>query len=116
VADLIIEREVVEKRRKKLESELARAVLKLRDMGAVRIILIGSLARDAWGPFSDIDLVAVVPTDERFLDRLKTAYLSIEPRVAMDILIYTPVEFEELSATSPFLTHALKGGKVLYAA
>ena len=54
--------------------------------------------------------------EERFLDRLKTAYVKIQPSVAMDLLIYTPDEFEERSETSPFLIHALRGGGVLYGA
>lgn len=110
------DRETLEKRLIKLQEELARAVDALREMGAERIVLIGSLAGEPVNPFGDIDLVAVMRTNKRFLDRLKEAYARIQPRVAMDILVYTPEEFEELRDSSPFLSHALKGGKVLYAA
>nr|WP_287152952.1 nucleotidyltransferase domain-containing protein [Candidatus Solincola tengchongensis] len=85
-------------------------------MGAEMIVLIGSLAREQVNPFGDVDLVVVMRTEKRFLDRLQEVYGRIQPRVAMDILVYTPEEFEELRDSSPFLSHALKGGRVLYAA
>lgn len=113
---MIPDRETLEKRRIKMEEELARAVDALREMGAERVVLIGSMAREPVNPFGDIDLVVVMRTDKRFLDRLKEAYARIQPRVAMDILVYTPEEFEEVGNSSPFLSHALKGGRVLYAA
>ncbi len=113
---MIPDRETLEKRRKKMEEELARAVEALREMGAEKVILIGSMAGEEVNPFGDIDLVAVMRTDKRFLDRLEEAYARIRPRIAMDILVYTPEEFEELRDSSPFLSHALKGGRVIYAA
>jgi len=113
---LLMDRNALEKRRAKLERELERAVEELKSMGAERVILIGSLAREDGSPLSDIDLVAVMRSEERFLDRLKVAYGRIMPKVAMDLLIYTPEEFAEMSKQSPFLIHALKAGRVLYAA
>jgi predicted nucleotidyltransferase len=113
---MIIGQEAIKERRARLESELTRATKCLKELGAVRIVLVGSTARSAWGPFSDIDLVVVLPTQERFLDRLKTVYEAIQPTVAMDILVYTPEEFEEMSNTNPFLIHALRESKVLHAA
>lgn len=113
---MIPDRETLEKRRKKLEEELARAVDALREMGAERVVLIGSMTRDPINPLGDIDLVVIMRTDKRFLDRLKEVYSRIQPRVAMDILVYTPEEFEELGDSSPFLSHALKGGRVLHVA
>ncbi len=85
-------------------------------MGAERIILIGSMADGDTGPCSDIDLIVVMQTEERFLDRLKKVYGRINPTVAMDILVYSPDEIEELYETSSFLSHALEKGRVLYAA
>ena len=113
---MIPDNDVLEKRKRKLRDELTRAVEELKRMGAERVILIGSMALDALSPFSDIDLIVVMQAQERFLDRLKTAYGKIQPAVAMDLLIYTPQEFEEMSSTRPFLIHALKESKVLYAA
>jgi predicted nucleotidyltransferase len=116
VIGLIVKHEELGKRREKLEKELDRAVDELKRMGAERIILIGSMAEGDIGPFSDIDLVVVMRTQERFLDRLKTAYGKIRPSVAMDILIYSPDELDDLRETSAFVIHALEKGRVLYAA
>jgi predicted nucleotidyltransferase len=116
VVGLLIAHEELEKRRHKLEKELARAVDELKRMGAERIILIGSMAEGNTGPFSDIDLMVVMPTQARFLDRLKDAYGRIQPTVAMDILIYSPQELDELREGSAFVSHALATGRVLYAA
>jgi len=116
VVGLIVKHEELEKRREKLQRELARAVDELRKMGAERIILVGSMAEGDIGPFSDIDLVVVMRTKERFLDRLKAAYEKIQPSVAMDILIYSPDELDDLRETSAFVIHALEKGRVLYAA
>jgi len=58
----------------------------------------------------------VMRTKDRFLDRLKKAYLAVQPSVAMDILVYTPEEFEEMKESSPFVSQALKEGRELYAA
>jgi hypothetical protein len=52
----------------------------------------------------------------RFLDRLKAAYGRIQPSVAMDILIYSPDELDDLCETSALVSHALEKGRVLYAA
>ncbi len=113
---LIVTREALNKRRQKMESELARAVDELKRMGAERIVLTGSMAEGDIGPCSDIDLIVVMQTDKRFLDRLKEAYGRIKPSVAMDILIYSPHEMDELRETSAFVMHALAKGRVLYAA
>ena len=113
---LIVEREKLNRRRQKMEGELARAVDELKRMGAERIVPIGSMAEGDIGPCSDIDLVVVMQTDKRFLDRLKEAYGRIRPSVAMDILVYSPQEMDELRETNAFVMHALEKGRVLYAA
>ncbi len=113
---MIPDRKLLLKRYEKMQSELTRAVRVLQEMGAEMIVLIGSMVKGPANPFGDIDLVVVMRTEKRFLDRLQEVYGRIQPRVAMDILVYTPEEFEELRDSSPFLSHALKGGRVLYAA
>jgi hypothetical protein len=49
----------------------------------------------------------------RFLDRLDEFY--DDAREAMDILVYTPQEFEEMKER-PFVKRALREGKMLYEA
>jgi len=111
---LIFDEEYLARRRRLLKEELIRAVRVLKDMGAQRVILVGSMAEDEKDSYGDVDLVVVMPTEKRFLDRLADVYTAIVPKVAMDILVYTPREFEELKETSPFLVQALSRGKGLH--
>ncbi len=105
-----------EKRRRELETELARSLEAIVALGAERVILFGSLATGNVGKASDIDLIIVKETDKRFLDRADEFYLAIDPTKAMDILVYTPQEFEAMQATSSFIRRAVPEGRVLYEA
>lgn len=101
-------------RRKRLIGELERIVEVLRSRGAEKIILFGSLARGDVGSSSDVDLIVVEKTDKRFLERLDDIYSAVQPRVATDILVYTPEEIESLRESSGFVRQALREGRVLY--
>lgn len=99
-----------------LRTELDRLVEGLKKAGARKIILFGSLARQDADEESDIDLIVVMDTPKRFVDRLALVYDELVPRVATDVLVYTPEEFEELRQTRPFIMEAIEEGKVLYEA
>ncbi|MFQ6099249.1 MAG: nucleotidyltransferase domain-containing protein [Armatimonadota bacterium] len=83
----------------------------LAALGAERVILFGSRARDDHEPWSDADLVVVMPSSLTFVERLVDVYRQVSPRITMDILVYTP---EEFAAGNPVIREALKEGKVLY--
>jgi len=104
------------KRKEKLYKELDEIVEELKKFGAKKIILFGSLANGKVGQTSDIDLIAVKDTKERFMDRLNSFYENFTPSVAIDILCYTPEELEDMSKCNRFIKRALKQGKVLYEA
>lgn len=98
-----------------LDEELQRFVMLLVDhYTPAKIILFGSLAADQARLWSDIDLVVVTNSHRRFLDRTKEALLLLRPRVGLDVLIYTPEEFETLSRERPFFQEEILKGKVLY--
>jgi len=103
-----------EKRKKELESELQRVLPLIINSGVKKVILVGSLARGEVHRASDIDLIIVKETDKKFMDRLDEFYSLLTPRVAMDIFVYTPEEFERMKEESHFLRIALRDGKVLY--
>ena len=98
-----------------LEAELERILNRIKNDPRVRkVLLFGSLARgDARDHSDDIDLIVVKDTQMRFLDRLDEFY--DDAREAMDILVYTPQEFEEMKER-PFVKRALREGKMLYEA
>lgn len=103
-----------EKRKKDLEEELQRVLPLIIQSGVRKVILVGSLARGEVHRASDIDLIIVKETEKRFVDRLDEFYSLLLPRVAMDIFVYTPEEFERMKEESHFLRMALREGKVLY--
>jgi len=56
-------------------------------------------------------------TEERFpiLERSKEVFSLLQPKVGVDILVYTPQEFKRLSETNLFFKEEiLKKGKVIY--
>jgi predicted nucleotidyltransferase len=97
-----------------LNAELERILDRLRRGPSVRkVLLFGSLARGDARDHSDIDMIIVKDAPLRFLDRLDEFY--DDAREAMDILVYTPQEFEEMKER-PFVKRALREGKMLYEA
>jgi len=80
-----------------------------------KVLLFGSLASGETGEWSDLDLVIVRETEKRFLDRTKEVMQLLRPRIGVDILVYTPAEYERLTRERPFVRDEIVGkGKVLY--
>lgn len=84
--------------------------------GVKKIILFGSLAGNEPEAADDIDLMVVMDTPVRFLDRLEQLYRVVKPTVSTDILAYTPDEFDQLLLYSSFVTQAVREGRILYEA
>lgn len=103
-------------RRAILDSELQRYLLLLQQQyHPEKVILFGSTASGQTGEWSDLDLVIIKQTDRRFLDRTKDVMRLLRPKVGVDILVYTPVEFEQLCQERPFFQNEIVAkGKVLY--
>lgn len=78
------------------------------------ILLFGSRARGDSDAGSDIDVIVVYRTDKRFLDRLEELYLAWDVPIAIDILAYTPEEFETMRVRNDFIRQALAEGEVIY--
>jgi len=97
-----------------LHSELDRILKELIVMGAKRIIHFGSSACGEAGLDSDLDLIVVIPSEENFPDRIAALYKKIRPKAAVDLLVYTPAEFDEMKESNMFLKNALREGRILY--
>jgi predicted nucleotidyltransferase len=100
-----------ERREALVQEELPRVTRELAALGAERVILFGSRARDDHEPWSDADLIVVMPSPLPFVERLADVYRRIRPRMTMDIFVYTP---EEFAAGGPVIERALEEGKTLY--
>jgi predicted nucleotidyltransferase len=81
-----------------------------------KAILFGSFARGESSSHSDVDIILIKKTTQRFFDRYESLLVDLNkaiPDYGVDILIYTPEELERI-ADRPFIAQALKEGKVLY--
>jgi len=105
-----------EERRALLEAELDRWVcLLIENYNPQRILLFGSLATGDVDEWSDVDLVIVKETSQRFLDRIREVLELLHPRVGVDILVYTPEEFDRLSCERAFIRQeVMEKGRLLY--
>jgi predicted nucleotidyltransferase len=98
-----------------VEHELQRIVNRLRGLDPERIILFGSYARGDFHEGSDIDLVVIRETQERFLDRIGSALELIDSRMPVDVIVYTPAECEQMKDRRAIMFDAIeREGKTLY--
>ena len=85
-----------------------------------KIILFGSYAYGNPKSNSDIDLLIIKETSERFIDRWSSVRrILTDPKrtIALEALVLTPQELSErLAKGDQFLAEILKKGEVLYAA
>lgn len=65
-----------------------------------RISLFGSYARGRHDLGTDLDVVVLMRTEEPFLERLRRLYSSCPLTVDVDILCYTPEEWDRVQETA----------------
>lgn len=83
-----------------------------------RIILFGSYARGEADEYSDLDVVVIKQTEQRFLERLIEAARCLDNDLGkVDVFVYTWEEFEEMKQSgNPFIEQVLAEGIVIYEA
>ena len=88
----------------------------LKAGGAKRAIVFGSYARGEADEYSDVDLVIIKETALPFLDRYTDFQQLFQvTRKALQILVYTPDEFEGMKARgNTFILNVIKDGVVIY--
>lgn len=103
-------------REKLLRQELERFInVVTQQMQPECIILFGSLATGQVGEWSDLDLVVVAETDLPFYERIKQVLQLVRPKAGMDILVYTPDEWADMTSQRLFVKgEILAKGKVVY--
>lgn len=102
---------------KQIQEELERIISVLRDTyKPEQIILYGSSVNRTSRTDSDIDLVVVKKTSQRFYDRIGDVLRLVRPREALDVIVYTPDEYARLTQDSWFVGEEVaRKGKVVYA-
>jgi predicted nucleotidyltransferase len=80
-----------------------------------RVILFGSVARGDADEYSDIDLIIIKETGQRFIQRSIDVMAYLPRDVSIDVLVYTPQEFQAMQEQgNPFIQEALKDAVLLY--
>jgi predicted nucleotidyltransferase len=101
-------------RRRMLERELEKIKRQLIDMGAIKIILFGSYAEGNIRSWSDLDIIALMPSARTGREWMAKIYDEVEREIDCDILAYTDEELEKAIPVSRFLRYALKTGRLIY--
>ena len=96
-----------------LEQEAERLTAEAAALGVQQVILFGSAVWGDPGLASDVDLLVVWDTPLDFLERTVALYRLLQPRVALDLLVYTPAEMEDMMHR-PFVRKVVEEGRVLY--
>ncbi|MBS3907224.1 MAG: nucleotidyltransferase domain-containing protein [Syntrophaceae bacterium] len=102
-----------EERRSKLQRSLNSIVESMKNMGAQKIVLFGSLANGDVDVNSDLDLFVLMPSAKTGKEWMDIIYSTVEKKVASHIIAFNQDEFRKELPTSSFLENIMKG-KVLY--
>lgn len=100
-----------------LQAKVQQAVEELKAYGAQQIILFGSAARGDADEYSDLDLIVIKPTTQRFLERLREVAVRCPVAGGEDVLVYTPEEWARMAERgNPFAEAAQREGRIVYEA
>jgi predicted nucleotidyltransferase len=102
-----------DERKAKLQKSLNLIVSQLKGMGALKIILFGSLVKGDVDVNSDIDLFVLMPSIKTGREWMDVIYRTVERKVASNIIVYNQEEFYEKLPSSSFLAN-ISEGKVVY--
>jgi len=84
-----------------------------------KVILFGSYAYGCPGPDSDVDLLIIKETTERFIDRWVTVRRILSDpkrKFPLEVLVLTPQELSKrLAIGDQFMKEIIEKGQVLYA-
>ena len=99
------------------EDRVRQVIEDLKPYQPLRVILFGSAARGDADAYSDLDFVVIKQTDQPFLARLKEAGLLVKVPGSVDVLVYTPEEWQLMQEQeNPFAERILSEGRVVYEA
>ncbi len=114
--DAITPVEAIKQRLVRLSSELDRFIkVVVPALHPERIIVFGSYATGHIHEWSDLDLLVIAETELPFFERLKQVILLTRSNVGMDVLVYTPSEWEHLRDERVFIREEItKKGRVVY--
>ena len=103
-----------ENRKTRLRVSLDSIVRQLKKIGAIKIILFGSLVKGEIDAYSDLDLLVIMPPTRSGKEWMRFIYENVERGCASDIIAYNQKEFEENLPASIFLKHVLGSGRIIH--
>ena len=101
-------------RKKLLKGSLDSLVIQLSDIGAIKIVLFGSFARDEVDINSDIDLFVIMPPNRSGREWPNLIYEKIERKTSSDIIVFNLNEYQKELSSNLFLSNIEKTGIILY--
>ena len=104
--------------KKLVAKELDKIISIIKNINPEKIYLFGSYATRSFDEESDIDLLIVAPSDKTPLERrlmLRRMLLEYDRSIGLDLLVYTPDEFDMLrKESSSFISSAIRKGTKIY--
>ena len=103
-------------RERLLRQELARFIdIVVEQLQPDQIFLFGALAAGQVDEWSDLELVVIADTELSFHERTKQILRCVRPQAGMDVLVFTPAEWVEMSIQRRFIqAEILSKGQVVY--
>lgn len=101
-------------RKELLQSSLERLLPHLERMGAVKVVVFGSLADGTIHSRSDLDILVVMPQERSGREWSRIIYSEIDRAVASDILVFNTVELAEEVEVNVFLQQVMSNGRSVF--
>ena len=101
-------------REERLSTSLESITVQLAALGALKVILFGSLAEGNVDVYSDLDLLVIMPSTKTGMEWMKLVYEKVNRGIDADIIVYNEEEAEKKLPSSSFLRNVLNSGRVVY--
>ncbi len=108
-----IERRKTE-RKELLQSSLESMLPQLESIGAVKVVVFGSLANGTVHSRSDLDILVVMPEGRSGREWSRLIHSEIDRGVASDILVFNTVELAEEVEANAFLRQVMENGRSVF--
>jgi len=108
-----IKRRIAE-RREKLGCAVEVILPQLADMGALKVVLFGSLAEEQVDSSSDLDLLVIMPDRLPGKDWVNMIYSTVDRPVATDFLVFNQSELSAALPANSLLREILRSGRIVY--
>lgn len=88
-----------------------------REFKPEKIIVFGSHAHGSPGPFSDVDLLIVMPYEGSPLQQTARIITRVNPKIGVDVIVRTPEQISErLALQDGFMREIVERGRLAYEA